>query len=169
MIAVADDEGNTVVKLRPVAGDPELGARVVECRDGYVYSGAGLDVENILHLRNRQANELVTPEAINAKYSPGGFVDVEYYVQALQIVVGNAAAAVRCTNTLDAIQQLVERGHLSRTRGEELKQTYGFMRQLIDTLRAVLGHAKDLTVPDSDAPEFTYLARRLDFESTEAL
>ena len=80
-----------------------------------------MDVENILHLRNRQANELVTPEAINAKYSPGGFVDVEYYVQVLQIVVGNAAAAVRCTNTRDAIQQLVERGHLSRTRGEELK------------------------------------------------
>lgn len=65
-----------------------------------------MDVENILHLRNRQANELVTPETINAKYSPGGLVDVEYYVKALQIVVGNAAA-VRCTNTLDAIQQLV--------------------------------------------------------------
>lgn len=55
-------------------------------------------------------------------------MDVEYYVQALQIVVGNAAAAVRCTNTLDAIQQLVERGHLSRTSGEELEQTYGFLR-----------------------------------------
>ena len=96
-------------------------------------------------------------------------MDVEYYVQVLQIVVGNAAAAVRCTNTLDAIQQLVERGHLSRTRGEELEQTYGFLRQLIDALRAVLGHAKALTISDSDTPEFTYLARRLDFESTEAL
>ena len=69
-----------------------MGARVVECRDGYVYSGAGLDVDNILHLRNRQAYELVTPETINAKYSPGGLVDGGYYVQALQIVVGNAAA-----------------------------------------------------------------------------
>ena len=51
----------------------------------------------------------------------------QYYVQAFPIVVGNAAA-VRCTNTLDAIQQLVERGHLSRTRGEELEQTSEFLR-----------------------------------------
>ena len=174
--AYYSEEGNArqferlaLVKLRPVAGDLELGARVVKCRDGYVYSGAELDVENILHLRHRQANELVTPETINAKYSPGGLVDVEYYVQALQIVVGNADATVRRTNTLDAIQQLVERGHLSQTRGEELEQTYGFLRQLIDALRAVRGHAKDLTIPLLDAPEFTYLARRLDFESTEAL
>ncbi len=174
--AYYSEEGNArnferlaLVKLRPVAGDPELGARVSQCRDNFVYSAAELDVENILHLRRRQATELVTPETTNAKYSPGGLVDVEYYVQALQILMGNGDPSVRRTNTLDAIQQLVRRGHLSQTRGEELEQAYGFLRQLIDALRAVRGHAKDLTIPALDAAEFTYLARRLNFESTELL
>jgi glutamate-ammonia-ligase adenylyltransferase len=32
---------------------------------------------------------------------------------------------------------------------------------LIDGLRVVRGHAKDLTVPDADSVEFRFLARRL--------
>ena len=112
---------------------------------------------------------MVAPETTNAKYSPGGLVDVEYYVQARQIVVGKNDPAVRRTNTLEAIDQLVQGGHLSGTFGQTLGQTYGFLRRLIDALRAVRGHAKDLTIPALDAAEFTYLARRLDFDSAEGL
>ena len=76
-----------LVKLRPVAGDAELGARVSQCRDGFVYSGAELDLENILHLRRRQAAELATPESNNAKYSPGGLrVAAQGLVQRRQVV-----------------------------------------------------------------------------------
>ena len=50
-----------------------------------------------------------------------------------------------------------------------MEATYGFLRRLIDALRVVRGHAKDLTVPAVDTREFAYLVRRLRFESAEAL
>ena len=154
-----------MVKLRPVAGDDALGAQVSGWRDGFVYSDQPLDVENILHLRCRQAAELVTPGTANAKYSPGGLVDVEYFVQACQIVAGHEDVEVRVTNTLDAIHMLGRRGHLGAESTGDMAEIYGFLRRLIDALRVVRGHSKDLTIPEADSTEFTYLARRLEFSS----
>lgn len=154
-----------LVKLRPVAGDAGLGARVVAARDAFVYSGAPLDVGNILHLRRRQAQELVPSGALSAKHSPGGLVDVEYFVQACQITAGHADAAVRVTNTLDAIDRLAQGGHVRQDLALELRQTYEFLRRLIDALRVVRGHARDLTIPPEDSREFAYLSHRLRFES----
>ena len=41
---------------------------------------------------------------------------------------------------------------------------YAFLRRLIDALRVVRGHARDLTIPLHDSREFAYLARRLELE-----
>jgi glutamate-ammonia-ligase adenylyltransferase len=162
-------ERMALVKLRPVAGDPELGRRLVEARDAFVYPGRPLDLENVRHLRRRQAAELVPSGAVSAKYSPGGLVDIEYFVQAWQIAVGQRNPAVRVTNTLDAIERLAQGGHLAPERAQELANAYGFLRRLIDALRAVRGNAKDLTIPAADDREFAYLARRLDFDSPSQL
>lgn len=162
-------ERMALVKLRPVAGDPRLWEQVMRLRDAFVYSGRPLDVENVLHLRQRQTEELVPRGAVSAKYSPGGSVDVEYYVQAWQVAVGHQDASVRVANTLEAIARLAEGGHISRGRAEELGDAYGFLRRLIDALRVVRGHAKDLTVPPIDSREYAYLARRLQYESVTQL
>ena len=162
-------ERMALVKLRPVAGDLELGRRLVEYRDAFVYSGRPLDLENVLHLRHRQATELGPPGAVSAKYSPGGLADIEYHAQAWQIAVGHRDPAVRVTNTLDAVERLTEGHHLTPKRAQELGDTYGFLRRLIDALRAVRGNAKDLTIPNADDREFAYLARRLEFDSPSQL
>lgn len=162
-------ERMALVKLRPVAGDPELGAQASRLRDGFVYSPVPLDMDDVLHLRRRQADELVHSGAVNAKYSPGGLVDLEYFVQAQQIAAGLLSPEVRVTNTLDAIDSLTEGGHIPSDRAGEVSQTYEFMRLLIDALRVVRGHAKDLTIPDPDSRELTYLAQRLQFASVREL
>jgi [glutamine synthetase] adenylyltransferase / [glutamine synthetase]-adenylyl-L-tyrosine phosphorylase len=158
-----------LVKLRPVAGDPELGRRIVEARDSYVYSGEPLDLENIRHLRHRQATELVASGETSAKHSPGGLVDVEYYVQACQVVAGRRDTGVRVSNTLDAVDRLARGGHLPAALSAELRDTYGFLRRLIDALRVVRGHAKDLTIPPQESREFQYLARRLQYDAPQEL
>lgn len=150
-----------LVKLRPVAGDAALGARIVQARDAFVYADRPLDFDNIRHLRHRQATELVPPGRVNAKYSPGGLVDVEYFVQAWQIVAGHTDARVRVTNTLEAIARLAEGQHIAAELAQELRASYRFLRRLIDALRVVRGHAKDLTIPLVDSREFAYLAHRL--------
>jgi len=105
----------------------------------------------------------------SAKYSPGGLVDVEYYVQTRQIAAGRAEVSVRVPNTLDAIERLSQTGNLSQTQAGELGEAYSFLRRLIDALRAVRGHAKDLTIPPTDSREFAYLSQRLEYESPFAL
>ncbi|MDC4224533.1 MAG: hypothetical protein MPW15_09960 [Candidatus Manganitrophus sp.] len=40
---------------------------------------------------------------------------------------------------------------------------YLFLRSLIDALRIVRGHAKDLILPDVRTEEFTFLARRMGY------
>ena len=52
---------------------------------------------------------------------------------------------------------------------QQLAEIYGFSRRLIDALRVVRGHAKDLTIPDADSRGFIYLTRRLQFDSTHQL
>ena len=162
-------ERMALVRLRPVAGDAALSERVTQARDGFVYSGTPLDVENVRHLRGRQADELVQRGALNAKYSRGGLTDVEYFVQAWQVAEGREDESLRVANTLDAIARLADGGYVTREQAGEMEATYGFLRRLIDALRVVRGHAKDLTVPAVDSREFAYLVRRLRYESAEEL
>ncbi|MDO8671940.1 MAG: glutamine synthetase adenylyltransferase, partial [Dehalococcoidia bacterium] len=162
-------ERMALVRMRRVAGDIRLGARALSVRDSFVYSGRPLDIENILHLRHRQATELVPQGQISAKHSPGGLVDVEYFVQAWQIAAGHADPAVRVTNTIRTIGLLNEHGYIGHETASTLRDSYNFLRQLIDALRVVRDNAKDLAIPPESSREFNYLAHRLHFDSPSAL
>jgi len=158
-----------LVRLRPIAGDGSLSTHVTALRDAWVYSGAPIDVGDILHLRQRQAAELVPMGQVSAKYSPGGVVDIEYFVQALQIEHGHADASIRVPGTLEAAQLLADGGYVPELFAAKLQDAYGFLRRLIDALRVDRGHAKDLTIPLTNSKAFAYLARRLYFESPARL
>jgi glutamate-ammonia-ligase adenylyltransferase len=159
----------SLVKLRPIAGDRDLGKRIEAVRDGFVYSGEPIDLDNIRHLRERQARELVQPGTINAKYSPGGLVDVEYFIQSRQIELGASHLELRTTSTHDAVARLANLGALEARLAERITESYRFLRRLIDALRAVRGRAKDVTVPAASTREFDYLTRRLGYGSPEGL
>jgi glutamate-ammonia-ligase adenylyltransferase len=165
----AQFERMALVKLRAVAGDRDFGAQLEEIRDRFTYSGRPLDLADVQHMRRRQAAELVAPGAVNAKYSAGSLVDVEYFVQARQIEAGCADAAVRTTNTLDALRRLAERGHMPAERSERLAECYRFFRRLIAALRVVHGRARDLVIPPADSPEFAHLAHRMRYAEPEEL
>ncbi len=154
-------ERQALVKLRPIAGNPGLGREVVRLRDHYVYHGAAFDVMAMRAMRERQIRHLVTGGTLNAKYSPGGLVDVEYLVQGLQITHGAALPGLRSTNIREAMQALAEAHILSEPDYIRLRRAHTFLRWLIDGLRMVRGNARDLTVPPVDSEAFAFLARRL--------
>ena len=156
-----------LARMRTVAGDAGLGRRIMRVRDAFVYSPEPLDLENIRHLRGRQATELVKRGEINAKLSRGGLADIEYYIQARQIERGADDGAVRLTNTLEALEALQSRGYVDDGLAAEVAAAYDFIRDLVDGLRVVRGNAKDLTVPAADGREFEMLAHRLGVESGE--
>lgn len=158
-------ERQALVKLRPIAGDPALGEQLTELRDSYVYTATPFDVAAMRAMRERQLRHLVTPGNVNAKFSRGGLVDVEYIVQGLQVTHGHRDPALRVTNTADAIAALARAGIISDENAARLSGALVFLQQLINALRMVRGNNKDLTVPPPGGEEFAFLARRLGYDS----
>jgi glutamate-ammonia-ligase adenylyltransferase len=158
-------ERQALVKLRPIAGDAELAKQVVMLRDEFVYNGEPFDATAMRAMRERQIRHLVTGGTLNAKYSPGGLVDVEYLVQGLQITHGYRDSSLRLTNIREAMAALAAAGILTGDDYTRLRKAYTFLRWLIDALRVVRGNAKDLTVPPAGGEEFAFLARRLRYGS----
>ena len=157
-------ERQALIKLRPIAGDAELGTELHRLRDVYAYESGLFDVIAMRAMRERQVRHLVTGGTFNAKFSPGGLVDIEYLIQGLQINYGSQNPALRLTNLRDAMSALHEAGILSNDDYTRLRKAHTFLRWLIDSLRVVRGNTKDVTMPPFDSEEFIFLTRRLRYE-----
>ncbi|HEX9118133.1 MAG TPA: glutamate-ammonia-ligase adenylyltransferase, partial [Anaerolineae bacterium] len=156
-------ERQALIKLRPIAGDKELGRQVGALRDEFVYSGAPFDVAAMRAMRERQIRYMVSAGSFNAKFSLGGLVDVEYLVQGLQISHGHKNPRLRSPNTAEAMAALTDAGLLTPEDHAFLRQAHAFLWRLIEALRVVRGNAKDLNVPPVSSEEFGFLARRLGY------
>ncbi len=154
-------ERQALVKLRPIAGNPELGRKILELRDAYIYSGDPFDTTAMRAMRERQTRHLVTGGRFNLKYSPGGLVDVEYLVQGLQINHAHEHPELRLANTREAMAALARAGILSADDYVRLRKAHTFLRWLIDSLRVVRGNARDVNVPPEGSEEFAFLTRRM--------
>jgi len=157
-------ERQALVKLRPITGDIELGHELCKLRDIYAYESGAFDVTAMRAMRERQVRHLVTGGTFNAKFSPGGLVDIEYLIQGLQINHGAQNPTLRLTNLREAMSALHEADILSDNDYTRLRKAHTFLRWLIDSLRVVRGNAKDVTIPPFGTEEFIFLARRLRYE-----
>src|SRR5262249_18024370 len=127
------------------------------------------DIAGYRRMRRLQVEQRVQPGRLNAKLSPGALVDVEYFVQALQIAHGGRDPSLRTPTTLCAIAALEAAGRLGAAEVQTLRTCYPFFRLLIDALRVVHGHAQDLTVPPPGDDDFALLARRMRLADAAAL
>lgn len=154
-------ERQSLVKLRPTAGDIGFGGEILALRDELIYTGTAFDVAAMRALRDKQIRQLVTPGTFHAKLSPGGLVDIEYLVQGLQLIHGGRFPSVRTPNTREAMKALEAVGAMTAEQRLLLRDAHRFMRRLIDALRMVRGDATDLTVPARQTEEHRLLARRM--------
>ena len=72
-------------------------------------------------------------------------------------------------NTLEALAALGAAGCLDLVKMATLRSSYRFFRLLIDALRVVRDHPKDLTVPGFGTDEFLLLSRRMRAAGPESL
>ena len=159
-------ERQSLIKLRPITGDPALGEKLIALRDRFLYEGPPFDFASMRAMRERQVRQLIAAGEFNAKLSPGGLVDIEYFVQAMQITHGSRHVSLRVTNTREAMREMRRVGVLTESDYRSLRDAYGFFRRLIDGLRMVRGDARDLTVSAASGQDFLFLARRLGYGST---
>ena len=157
-------ERQALLKLRSTTGDAALAREVESIRDAFVWSGEPWDRKNALHLRERQARELVPPGRINVKYSRGCLVDTEYAVQYMQLLHGGERPALRTPSTLRALDELRKAELFSEDEGEALRKAYRYWRGVAEALRMVHGSAKDLLLPEPGSEELGFLARRMRYQ-----
>jgi len=152
-----------LVRLRAFGGDPSLGAMVERLRDRMIYSSRSIDLSRLKQLREKQLAEKTGSRRLNAKYSPGALVDLEYAVQILQIMHGQSTPALRTPSIHRALDGLLQAGVIEKEEAERLVFAYRFLRRLINALRMLRGSARDLFLPPEGSMEFVHAARRMDY------
>ena len=158
-----------LIRLRHVAGDRALGARLERLRDEFVYRSGAIALDEVHRMRRRQVAEYDAGSRLNAKFSPGTLVDVEYAVQMLQVRYGESHAALRTSGVHQALEELAQAGILAQLEAEQVHHAYDFYRRLINALRILRGSARDLYLPEAGAVEYGYLARRMGYRGDSAL
>jgi len=158
-----------LVRLRALGGDRELGSRVERIRDEIVYAGRNIRIRQVRELREKQAREKTEKGRRNAKFDPGGLVDLEYNVQLLQVLHGREHPGLKTPKIQEALTALGNARVLTPEDTSRLFAAYDFFRLLINALRMLRGSARDVFLPEEDSPEFAHLARRMGYGSGKPL
>lgn len=126
-------EFQALLKARPVAGDPELGAEYVEAVSPLVWQAADREnfVADVQKMRRRVVDNIPADRVDREiKLGPGGLRDVEFAVQLLQLVHGRNDPTLRSGSTLDALQALAAGGYVGRVDAAQLDDAYRFLRAM---------------------------------------
>ncbi len=153
-----------MVRLRAVGGDRSLGSQLERLRDEMLYESNNINFAELRELRAKQFEEKTKGGRLNAKFSPGGLVDLEYGVQILQVMHGKELPQLRTPRIHEALRALAEAGVFSAEEASTLVNAYDFLRRLINAMRMLRGSAKDLYLPPTESDEFIHLARRMGYQ-----
>lgn len=162
-------EFQALLKARPLAGDLELGQRYVEALAPKVWSSASREgfVDSVQRMRERVTDHIPASEVdVQLKLGPGGLRDVEFTIQLLQLVHGQADDRVRERATLPALGALAEQGYIGRVEAAEFSRDYRFLRLLEHRLQLSRLRRTHLMPTDPDA--LRVLARASGLASTAA-
>ena len=124
-------EFQALLKARPLAGDAGLGARYIEAVAPKVWTSASREnfVESVQRMRERVTTNIPDDEVdVQLKLGPGGLRDIEFTVQLLQLVHGQADPDVRQRGTLPALESLANAGYVGRAEAAEFAQDYRVLR-----------------------------------------
>ncbi len=132
------------IKARSVAGDIAGGERLLTMLRPFVYRRY-LDYTALDGLREMKAliaaderrarsDEVMTD---HLKLGPGGIREIEFLVQALQLIRGGREPSLRTPSLLPALHALSAAGHLTETTATSLAQAYRFLRQLENRVQMV--------------------------------
>jgi [glutamine synthetase] adenylyltransferase / [glutamine synthetase]-adenylyl-L-tyrosine phosphorylase len=137
-------------KARPVAGDTAAGEHFLDTLRPFIYRRY-LDYGALDGLRSMKAAisaEVARKElADDIKRGPGGIREIEFLVQALQLIRGGREPQLRERRLLPALCALVEANQISPNAGEALAEAYEFLRRIENRLQ-MLADAQTHALPE---------------------
>lgn len=128
-------EMQALTRLRPVAGDDALGRRAIGAAHAAIARprDKAKAFADVADMRARMDRERPSRSAWDLKLTPGGFVDIEFAAQALQLTAHTST--VIDANTGEALAKLVAAGCLAPEAEARLSGAFRLLSTLQQTLR----------------------------------
>ncbi len=149
-------ERAAMIKARTVAGDADAGAAFLESLQPFIWRrhldfAAAQDIRAIKQQIDAQ-RKAGGPglEGHDVKLGRGGIREIEFFVQAQQLIWGGRNPELRRRGTLESLQGLVGAGHVDPGAAAELEAAYRFHRGLEHRLQMV-DDRQTHSLPDSAA------------------
>ncbi|HZT72618.1 MAG TPA: hypothetical protein VE996_03115 [Terriglobales bacterium] len=132
-----------LIKARPCAGllkqgkifRAQLADRIYPARGGAEAVAAVRATRELIEAHHRRRAR----DGINVKLDPGGIRDIEFITQGMQRRFGGGDGWLRASNTLQALQRLHDKRHLSGRQFQTLSSAYILLRQVEHRLQLRLG------------------------------
>ncbi len=164
-------EFQALLKVRPVAGDAELGGRFVRSAGERVWQRP-LEADDLRALRDMKARaeQILGRKGMaerELKRGPGGIRDIEFAVQLLQLVHGRSDPALRAPATLDALVALAAGGYVSQRDADTLADAYRFLRTVEHRLQ-LFDDRQVHSLPGA-RPALAHLARVMGYRDNASL
>ncbi len=158
------------LRARPIAGDLDLGRRVLEALRPWIYRRSidfgTLDAIAGMRdaiLRKRQAGP--SAQRVDVKLDRGGIRAVEFCANALQLLYGGREPHLRDPSTLGALRRLQAAGRIEARDALSLTDAYVFLRRVEHRLQ-MEDERQTQVLPQGAALEA--IARRLGYAGPEA-
>ena len=160
-------ERSAMMKARPVAGDLDLGERLLKSLNPFIYRRY-LDygmVDDLKQMKQKidckQAQQKDCDN--NLKLGKGGIREIEFFTQALQLIYAGKNQQVRERSTLKALRLLCDADYLPADDAEVLRQAYIFLRTVEHRIQ-VFQERQTHNLPTNKV-ELLNLARRCGYEN----
>jgi glutamate-ammonia-ligase adenylyltransferase len=143
-------ELQALTRVRPVAGDASLGRRALATAHAAIarpHDRAKI-LADVADMRARMDRERPSRSAWDLKLAPGGFVDIEFAVQALQLTAANGALID--ANTGEALLKLTAAGVIKPEVAARLDGAWRLLSSLQQTLRITV--SGDLSLEAAPKP-----------------
>lgn len=149
-------ERSAFVKARVCAGDMAAGNAFLDRVSGFIWRkhmnfSAARDIQSVQdQIREQRAStETIKARGHNLKLGLGGIREIEFYVQARQLIFGGRDEALRLRGTLPALSVLVDKEIVDADTALVLKNGYRRLRNLEHRIQ-MLQDAQTHDVPSSD-------------------
>ena len=155
-------ERQALIKARVSAGSENLGKEFFEMIEPFIYRRS-LDfeaIEEIKSMKHKINKSLKGKHSKgNIKLGFGGIREVEFFIQAYQLLLGGRDKSLRVRDSVGAMKILCEKNILREEDHDRLREAYIFLRNLENRVQITFG-LQTYLLPDNET-DLAVLARKM--------
>lgn len=159
-------ERQMLIKARIVAGSTDFGQKFLAQLSPFIYPKTFFSspLKEIAKMKWR-IEEQKSTDKLNIKICAGGIRDIEFILQALQLINGGRISEIQTGNTLSGLAKLFDNGIISNEENKLLVESYVFYRKIEHILQ--IADDRQTHSMSGERKQFTKIAFLLNYNNAE--